>query len=99
VRIPEKYWLGLVVTLGVAILAWALFGPQGLREVRRLRTERRELIAEIDRLKAERLGLEKTVARLRRDPRAIESRARDDLGMIRKGETVFLLPEHDAPGR
>ncbi|MBE0616851.1 MAG: septum formation initiator family protein, partial [Proteobacteria bacterium] len=31
------------------------------------------------------------------DPRAIEARARKDLGMIRAGETVFLLPERNGP--
>ena len=93
-KISEKHWFSLIVILGAAILAWALFGPQGVREVRRLRAERRGLAAGISRLQSQRVTLEKTVLRLRNDPRAIESLARHELGMIRKGETVFLLPEH-----
>jgi cell division protein FtsB len=94
VRIPEKYWLGLTLAVGIAILAVAIFGDQGLREIHRLRSENRALAVEIANLRSQREGLEKEIRNLRENPRAIESRAREDLGMIRKGETVFLLPEH-----
>jgi cell division protein FtsB len=97
VRFLEKYWLGAVFAVGLAILGWAVFGPQGLREVRRLHAERRELAAEIDRLRVQKRELERSALRLRENPRAIEARARRDLGMVREGETVFVLPErHDA---
>lgn len=96
-KIPEKVLLLLTVGLGLAILAVALFGEQGLREVRRLRAQRRGLAAEIEQLKAQRDALEREIVNLRESPRAIEARARKDLGMIQKGETVFLLPEHHDP--
>ena len=32
------------------------------------------------------------VIQLRKDPRALESRARRDLGMVRKGEVFYLIP-------
>ncbi len=95
-RIPEKYWIGAIAALGAAILGWALLGDQGIGEVKRLRSERQELASEIARHRAHRDALEKEVLSLRDNPRAIEARARGELGMIRKGETLFLLPErHD----
>lgn len=89
----------LLVGLSLAFLGLALFGKQGLREVRRLRSERQELATEIERLRERRRELEAEIGALRTDARAIEDRARRDLGMIRKGETVFLLPEHHAKQR
>ncbi len=93
----EKLLLGALVTLGLAILAFALFGDQGWREVRRLRAERDQLSAEIQRLTQRQEELRRQVAGLKSDPRAIEARARADLGMIKPGETVYLLPERHEP--
>lgn len=94
----ERFCIGLLVAIGLAVLAVSLFGDQGLREVRRLRTEQQRMAEEIRHLRARRDALEKEIANLRDNPRAIEAKARDDLGMIRQGETVFLLPErHEAP--
>jgi cell division protein FtsB len=96
-KVREKLLLWLGVGLGLALLAVALLGDQGWREVRRLRDERRTLRGEITRLREERTTLEHEIGQLRDNRRAIETRAREDLGMIRQGETVFLLPERHAP--
>ncbi|GAB4285053.1 MAG: hypothetical protein Kow0092_39240 [Deferrisomatales bacterium] len=89
------FWLGLA--LGLTVLAVALFGDQGFREVRRLRAEGRRLAGQVAELEARRDALEAQIRDLTNNPRAIEERARRDLGMIRKGETLFLLPErHDS---
>ncbi len=96
-NVPEKAWLWLGIGLTAGLLGFALFGEQGWQEVRRLRAERAQLSDEIDLLRDRRAALEKEIAALRGDSRAIEAKARRDLGMIREGETVFLLPErHDA---
>jgi len=96
-RVRERLLLGLGLIGGLAVLAVALLGDQGWREVRHLRTERDTLNEEIARLREERVELERQIAQLRDNPRAIETRAREDLGMIRRGETVFLLPERHDP--
>jgi len=93
----EKLVLGALGALGLAILAFALFGDQGWREVRRLRAERDQLSAEIEHLTRRQEALRRQVADLKDDPLAIEARARSDLGMVKPGETVYLLPEHHAP--
>ena len=96
-RRREKLLLGALVTLGLAILAFALFGDQGWREVRRLRAERDQLSAQIQSLTQRQEELRRQVTGLKGDPRAIEARARADLGMIKPGETVYLLPERHEP--
>lgn len=93
----EKLLLGALGALGLAILAFALFGDQGWREVRRLRAERDHLSAQIERLTRRQEELQRQVADLKDDPQAIETRARADLGMIKPGETVYLLPERHEP--
>ena len=93
----EKLLLGALAVLGLGILAFALFGDQGWREVRRLRAERDQLSAEIQRLTLRQEELQRQVTDLKDDPRAIEARARADLGMIKPGETVYLLPERHEP--
>ena len=98
-RIPERWWIGSAVALGAVILGWALLGDQGVREVRRLRAERRELAEQIAQQRSHRDALEREVMNLNENPRAIEARAREDLGMIRRGETIFLLPERNAQSR
>lgn len=83
--------------LGLAILVFAVFGDQGWRDVSRLRAERVELTAEIEMLRVRRDALRREVAGLKDRPSVIEARARQDLGMVKPGETVFLLPERHAP--
>lgn len=98
-KFREKLALGAALTAALGFLAFALLGDQGWREVRRLRHERQVLSEEITQLRARRSALERDIASLRENPRSIETRARRDLGMIREGETVFLLPEHNGPRR
>ncbi len=63
-------------------------------EVRRLAREKRGLEQDILAMKAREKDLLREIRALRSgDPRAIERRAREDLGMVRQGETLFLLPE------
>ena len=95
----EKLLFGVVVALGVAALALALLGDQGLREVRRLKSERDRLVAEIVQLKERSRTLERDVRNLRENPEVIALRARKDLNLTRKGETVFMLPESHAKTR
>ncbi|OGF97606.1 MAG: hypothetical protein A2Z06_03610 [Candidatus Glassbacteria bacterium RBG_16_58_8] len=53
--------------------------------------EERNLREEIVRLQAENGPLEEEKRRLIKDPQEIERRAREELGMIREGDTVFRI--------
>lgn len=90
----EKLLFGFVAALGVAALGLALLGEQGVKEVRRLKRESDRLSAEISQLRERSRALEKDVRNLRENPEVIAGRARKDLNLIRKGETVFVLPEN-----
>jgi cell division protein FtsB len=98
-NVREKLLVGLLIALGVGALGLALLGDQGLREVRRLQSERNRLQSEITQLREKSRALEKTVQSLRENPEAVAARARKDLGMVRKGETVYLMPERHGKNR
>ena len=79
---------------GIALAATltALLGQRGFREVRRYARETRSLQEEIRSLEADVRSLQREVLALRSDPAAIERIARQDLGLARPGEVLFLLP-------
>jgi cell division protein FtsB len=84
--------MGIMVVLLLALQYKAWFGDAGFFESAALREqvisqrERAELLAQRNRLlTAEVLALKDGLA-------AVESRARSDLGMIKQGETFYLIP-------
>lgn len=87
---PVRY---VLVFVTCALVLNALLGESGLlatltanRHYSRLAESLEELRKENDRLREE-------VRRLREDPTMIEELARRDLGMIRPGERLFIVPE------
>ena len=75
-----------------SLLLFIMFSDNGLSDLFKLRSERERLIQENMRLKRENLTLYRTIDRLKNDHAYIESIARRELGMIRKGE-VILKPK------
>lgn len=83
----------LFAMLGLfSLLLFIMFSDNGLSDLFKLRGERDRLIQENMHLKRENLTLYRTIDRLKNDPAYIESIARRELGMIRKGE-VILKPK------
>ena len=81
----------------VALIVGALFGDRGLLHLIDQRHRAEALAQEIDALQAENASLSREIAALRSDPRAIERVAREELGMLRPGETVFLVRDVPNP--
>jgi cell division protein FtsB len=81
----------LFVTLVLAIDG--LVGEKGLLESIRARRHHRELSASIERLRAENAQLREDARRLLEDPSTIESLAREELGLIRPGELLFIVKD------
>jgi len=80
----------LFATLGLfCLLLFIMFSDNGLSDLFKFRSERDRLIRENMRLKRENLTLYRTIDRLKNDPDYIESIARRELGMIRKGEVIL----------
>jgi cell division protein FtsB len=83
--------LGIVA---VVLLAASLAGF-GVREsirVWQLRQELRALEADVSTLIERQKRLEEIAERLRSDPAYLEKLAREEMGMVREGETVLKFP-------
>lgn len=75
----------------LVLLLNALVGERGLMETLRARRQHQELVGAIERLKAENARLEEEARRLQSDPATIEGLARQELGLIRPGEVLFIV--------
>ena len=75
----------------IALLVGTLFGDGGFLQLMDERQRTAELAAELAALRAENSRLAEEIAALRSDPAAIERLAREELGLVRPGETVFLV--------
>ena len=83
----------LLVFVTLVLILNALVGERGLMETLRARRQHAELVASIDRLKAENGRLREEVRRLLSDPAAIEALARQELGLIKPGEMLFIIKD------
>jgi cell division protein FtsB len=90
--------LGSIIAL-IALLVGSLFGDRGILHLVAQRERAESLRREIEDLRAENGRLAAEIAGLKTDPRAIERLAREELGLARPGETVFLIPEEDPSER
>jgi cell division protein FtsB len=90
--------LGSIIAL-IALLVGSLFGDRGILHLMAQRERAESLKREIEELRGENGRLAAEIAALKADPRAIERLAREELGLARPGETVFLIHEEDAAER
>jgi cell division protein FtsB len=75
-----------------ALVVGALFGDRGYLSLLDKRNRGQVLAREISRLDEENGRLAAEIASLKTDPRAIEKLAREELGLARPGEKMFLIP-------
>lgn len=75
----------------VVLMVDALVGEKGLIARVRARAEYQKQFAAVEALKLENVKLREKAASLRDDPSAIEAVAREELGLIREGELLFIL--------
>ena len=81
----------LLLFFAAVFVADAMVGERGLVAVFRARHEYQNLTVEIERLKTQNADLREQARRLREDAAAIEAVARQELGLIRRGERVFII--------
>ena len=74
-----------------------LFGDMGLIQGFRQRQAYSRIQEEVRTLRAENLLLAADVRALRHDPWRVEAIAREELGLARPGEILFLFPSEEAP--
>ena len=91
----KVFIIGLVVLLALLqIKLW--FGEGSLEERASLMREIESQEQVNDRLEARNEVVEREIEEFREDPEAaIEERAREELGLIKEGETLYLFIEED----
>ena len=87
----------LVLFITLQISLWV--GEGSLAEVHRLQQQIENQKAENKLLRERNAGLEAEVRDFKQGLGAIEERARNELGMIKKDETFFQVIEQDKPGK
>jgi cell division protein FtsB len=94
-----KAWtLGTALAL-IALTVGSVFGDRGILNLVGKRRQVEALRGELEGLRAENARLSSEIVALRTSPRAIERLAREQLGLARPDETVFLIREEDASAR
>ena len=85
--IQKKYllFLGLFIS---GMLLFAIFGSRGLMQIYRLKEERDRIQTNNARMQEENRKLGDQILRLRSDKDEVEKIAREERGMVKKGEIV-----------
>ena len=86
-RVVEYLLLGV----GVVLVVDALVGDKGLVDTIRARRQHQALAAALAQKRQENARLRENIRRLKEDPGAIESLAREELGLMREGEVLFIV--------
>jgi len=86
--IQKKYVFGLAVFIS-AMFILTIFGERGLMHIYQLRGERARIQAANTRLGEENQKLTEQVNRMRNNQSEIEKIARENLGLVKKGEIVY----------
>jgi cell division protein FtsB len=87
------------ILLFIALVVGSLFGDGGILQLLAERERAESLHREIGELRQENSRLAAEIVALRQDPRAIETIAREELGLARPGETVFIIRDEATTGR
>ena len=87
---------GVLLLVSALIMANALFGARGLMSTLRAKQSYAVLEERVDRVRAENARMREQIRQLRDDPATLESLARERLGLIYPGETLFIVSTAEA---
>ena len=99
IPISRRVTVALIVFTLAVLLANAIGGDRGLIQSVKIRGERTRLADSIEQIRRENRRLALQAERLRNDPSAIEVLAREELGLIRPNEQLFIVTNRPAPLR
>ena len=86
---PQR--LGIVAMVALAVVL-AVFGVKESVRAWQMRRDMQAVERDLTTLRSQQSELARTVDRLRNDPLYIEKLAREEMGMVREGETVLKFP-------
>jgi cell division protein FtsB len=91
------YRNGILVLLlaSIALIVHNIFGQNGFLALRRQQKELHTLQLDIQHLTQDNEQLEKNIKALKSDPAAVERLAREQMHLVKPGEKIYILPEHD----
>jgi cell division protein FtsB len=87
----------VLLLVGIVLVIDALVGEKGLLAMFEARREYQTLEESLAAVRAENESLREEARRLREDPAAIEDIARQELGLIKEGEQLFIVKDVPAP--
>ena len=87
----------LLVFVTIVLVVDSLVGERGLLQSLKVRRQHSELAASVEALRHENARLREKARRLKEDPAEIESVAREELGLIRPGEMLFIIRDAKPP--
>ncbi len=88
-----KILLSVIILLVIFLQYRLWFGDGGIKEIKAYQQRLDDLKAQVEEKKERNEALYAEVEDLRKGQEALEERARDELGMIREGETFFQVLE------
>ena len=87
----QRFWILLILVAAVFVI-YSAVGEKGFIRLNAMGLERDELRSRVDDLKKGNVELSEEIGLLRDDPATIEALARTELGLVKEGETVYVLP-------
>ena len=90
-------WLFAILLVLLAVLQYRLWIAEGsIAEQQRLKQQVQQFIDENERLRERNAVLEREVLELQTGNAGVEQRAREQLNLVREGETYYQMEEADA---
>ena len=86
-----------LLVIGCVLMIDALVGDKGLLAMLQARETYREVEDSLAAVRAENAELRDEAKRLNEDPSAIEEVARQELGLMKRGERVFIINDIPTP--
>ena len=85
----------VVLLSGILMVVFlvSFFSDRGIAELQHARTRVTDLKTDIARIEAENARLRGEIESVRKSSYAVERIAREDLGMSKRGEVVYMLPK------
>lgn len=78
----------IAIIIGMIVIVFVT-GRKGLIRLVQLKIEESKLKSDIGKLNKNNVRLSEEIEKLQKDPKTIEKIAREELGLVKKGETVY----------